>query len=515
MQLQVENQLQLHEEVQFEVEKERFIKPDRMEENQAQFDRKALEKKMDVVVNDLKEEEKMQEMEELIKALIVKQCKLDHEELQDAYKVIGMKMLDIIVRQFLQMFDIVLRQFFQMFDIVLRQFSLMLDIVLRFFHNTLYVYNREGVNYGSPNFDGEGDSDSESDALDHSHSSGRIFSSKKELKRELSLLALKQHFEFRIRRSYKGRFQATCKDDNFSFKVHARKTDEGKYWQIQKFDKKNSCIIEGFKGRFQQANSSVIGELVSLKLQVNGTVLKPKNIMTKMQLHYGLHFQNRKAWPVIAIDDTYLKGRFHGILFVAVCSFGNEQVYPLAFGIGHKENKKSWTWFLRCVRKFINCLTDCMFISDQHKGIKKTMRIVYPDAPHDLCVFHMTMNIKNTFKREDVTGIFKRAYKINRESKFNEEMNELMRVHSKAYDDLMTIGPTRWSPAYSHKWFHDRWAFTDSLRTQLTPWAIKYLTERDEESTSYTVHPIDWTEFEVLDGAKDGLVNLLDKTCMC
>ncbi|KAK3227208.1 hypothetical protein Dsin_007070 [Dipteronia sinensis] len=145
--------------------------------------------------------------------------------------------------------------------------------------------------------------------------------------------------------------------------------------------------------------------------------------------------------PVIAIDDTHLKGRFRGILFVAACLDGNEQVYPLAFGIVHKENRKSWTWFLRRVRKCIDCPTNCMFISDQHKGIKKAMRIVYPDAPHSLCVFHLNMNLKNTFKRKDVTGIFKCAYKIYRESEFNEEMSELMRVHPNAYNDLITIGP--------------------------------------------------------------------------
>ncbi|KAK3189275.1 hypothetical protein Dsin_028836 [Dipteronia sinensis] len=164
------------------------------------------------------------------------------------------------------------------------------------------------------------------------------------------------------------------------------------------------------------------------------------------------------------------------------------------------------------------------------------------------------MNLKNTFKREDVTGIFKRAYKIYRESEFNEEMSELMRVHPNAYNDLMTIGPARWSRAYSpvrryfmttsniaecinsclrharqfpvtvlieyicdmmQKWFHDRRTFADSLHIQLTPWATKYLTERNEESNFYTVRPIDWNEFKVKDGAKDRLVNLLDRTCTC
>ncbi|KAK0603677.1 hypothetical protein LWI29_007441 [Acer saccharum] len=112
---ELEKQLQLHEEVQFDSEKERLIKPDRMVmngfvllpennilTNPAQIEWKTIdqlemkfetsEKKMDVVMNDLKKkEEKMQEMEELIKALTVKHCKLD-EELQDARKVISIMM---------------------------------------------------------------------------------------------------------------------------------------------------------------------------------------------------------------------------------------------------------------------------------------------------------------------------------------------------------------------------------------------------------------------------------------
>ncbi|TXG74084.1 hypothetical protein EZV62_002663 [Acer yangbiense] len=131
---ELEKQLQLHEEIQFDSEKERFIKPDRMvmngfvllpennilthvsllkkkkkkkkkKENHAQIERKTIdqlemkfetsEKKMDVVMNDLKKkEEKMQEMVELIKTLTVKHCKLD-EELQDARKVISITVQNI------------------------------------------------------------------------------------------------------------------------------------------------------------------------------------------------------------------------------------------------------------------------------------------------------------------------------------------------------------------------------------------------------------------------------------
>ncbi|KAL6567832.1 hypothetical protein OROGR_001500 [Orobanche gracilis] len=50
--------------------------------------------------------------------------------------------------------------------------------------------------------------------------------------------------------------------------------------------------------------------------------------------------------PVIIVDGTHLKGRNNGILFVAVTKDGNEQIFPLAYGIGPIENDASWTWFL-------------------------------------------------------------------------------------------------------------------------------------------------------------------------
>ncbi|KAI9180554.1 hypothetical protein LWI28_006007 [Acer negundo] len=46
--------------------------------------------------------------------------------------------------------------------------------------------------------------------------------------------------------------------------------------------------------------------------------------------------------PVIAIDGTYLKGRFGGTMFVATAQDGNEQVYPIAFGYGDSKNNLSW-----------------------------------------------------------------------------------------------------------------------------------------------------------------------------
>lgn len=46
--------------------------------------------------------------------------------------------------------------------------------------------------------------------------------------------------------------------------------------------------------------------------------------------------------PVIVVDGTHLKGSYKGVMFVAATKDENEQIFPLAVGIGDKENDNSW-----------------------------------------------------------------------------------------------------------------------------------------------------------------------------
>ncbi|KAK9177329.1 hypothetical protein WN944_029350 [Citrus x changshan-huyou] len=46
--------------------------------------------------------------------------------------------------------------------------------------------------------------------------------------------------------------------------------------------------------------------------------------------------------PVIAVDGTFVNGKYKGTMFIATCKDGNNQIYPLAFGVGDSENDASW-----------------------------------------------------------------------------------------------------------------------------------------------------------------------------
>ncbi|XP_017982399.1 PREDICTED: uncharacterized protein LOC108663297 [Theobroma cacao] len=127
----------------------------------------------------------------------------------------------------------------------------------------------------------------------------------------------------------------------------------------------------------------------------------------------------------VVIDATHLKGRFKGVLFVAICKDVNECVYPVTFGIGHVKYEDSWTWFLSKLRDAVGCPENTMFISDQHLDIKKAIQNAYPEAHHDLCGYHLKKNFKNKFKRDDVCMLFTLARDCYKVVNFNRHMNQI------------------------------------------------------------------------------------------
>ncbi|KAL4012057.1 hypothetical protein IC575_029132 [Cucumis melo] len=55
--------------------------------------------------------------------------------------------------------------------------------------------------------------------------------------------------------------------------------------------------------------------------------------------------------PVIVMDGTFLKNKYRGQLIVAVCLDGNNQIYPLAFGVVDRETDDSIQWFLEKLKE--------------------------------------------------------------------------------------------------------------------------------------------------------------------
>ncbi|CAN6721796.1 unnamed protein product [Malus baccata var. baccata] len=133
--------------------------------------------------------------------------------------------------------------------------------------------------------------------------------------------------------------------------------------------------------------------------------------------------------PVVAVDGTFLKGKYLGTLFVAVCHDGQNQIYPLAFGVGDSENDASWTWFLTKLRSAIGEVADLVFVSDRHGSIGKAVQTVFPEAYHGACMYHVAGNMRNKFgDDETMFKLYYTAAKAYLVSEFNSVMTDIWAI---------------------------------------------------------------------------------------
>ncbi|KAL4011269.1 hypothetical protein IC575_028321 [Cucumis melo] len=90
--------------------------------------------------------------------------------------------------------------------------------------------------------------------------------------------------------------------------------------------------------------------------------------------------------PVIVMDRTFLKNKYRGQLIVAVCLDGNNQIYPLAFGVVDRETDDSIQWFLEKLKGAIGEVSNLGFVTDRKTWFSKGISSVFPSTFHDLCV---------------------------------------------------------------------------------------------------------------------------------
>ena len=157
--------------------------------------------------------------------------------------------------------------------------------------------------------------------------------------------------------------------------------------------------------------------------------------------------------PVIAVDGTFFKGKYRGSMFVAAAKDGNNQIYPLAFGIMDSENDQSWCWFMTKLRSCIGEVTDLVFISDRHGSIEKAITAVFPEASHGVCIHHVSMNLKARFRMrpkdmDNFMATYFTAAKAYRRQDFDDQLQKLWQINAEAARYLEeNVECNRWARA--------------------------------------------------------------------
>ncbi|XP_038717254.1 uncharacterized protein LOC120010540 [Tripterygium wilfordii] len=234
---------------------------------------------------------------------------------------------------------------------------------------------------------------------------------------------------------------------------------------------------------------------------------------------------------VIVVDGTHLKGKYLGTLFVATALDENEQIYPVAFGIGDYENNASWQWFFKKLRDAIaveDFLRLCI-LSNRNPSIDRAVSLVLSGSFHGACIIHIQRNMKVKGFNESIIPIYLKAAKVYRTSEFKHLMNQLRNVDGgRPYAYLVETGFHRWSRALSSGKRYSIMttniaeclnAILRDARTSVTSYLCcecdKEVRKRSYRSQRLNVQPISHSEYYVRDGDQDGQVDLQNKTGSC
>ncbi|KAK2652587.1 hypothetical protein Ddye_012443 [Dipteronia dyeriana] len=414
---------------------------------------------------------------------------------------------------------------------------------------------------------------------------GELFPSKKQLKSQLGNYALTNRFQIREFKSDTTRYQVRCIVEDCNWLLCAAKVQNSDYFQIRKFDNQHTCSTEARFLHQRQASARVIGEHIQEKFHDHRSY-KPKEIIHDMQREFGISCNYHKGYrarhialvevqgtpvesysilpsylymleqanpgtvtnlhtdssnrfmymffclkacilssirPVIAIDGTLLKGPHKGVLFVAVCMDGNDQIFSLAFSVGDSETNEAWEWFLSRLHKAVGEVDDLVIVFDRKGSITTGVEKVFPNSFHGACAVHLERNMVGHYGRNKaLKQYFQKAARVYRESQFLQRMEQLAHINPEAAQYITDVGIERWSRAYSPRkrgilqcWFHDRHTAALKLTTQLTIAVDVAIGVKDEEAQYMRVYPITFYTFHVKDGGLDGNVDLTTKTCTC
>ncbi|XP_070026388.1 uncharacterized protein [Nicotiana sylvestris] len=212
------------------------------------------------------------------------------------------------------------------------------------------------------------------------------------------------------RRSSSTRYSLKCNDDRCGWCVRAFRIKDSTLFKIVKIEKNHDCSVNTMKADQRHATSKLISGYIIDNLR------DPRFLY--MFYAYG---SSISCWnhcrPVIVVDTTFLKSKFHGVLMISVSKDANNQIFPLAFGIVESENNNSYEW---------------------HQAIAYGIAKIYPESHHGICIYHLEQNLKRRKVKSEVIKLFQSAARVYRRKEFDLYMSNIEKVDKKTYDYVTT-----------------------------------------------------------------------------
>lgn len=129
----------------------------------------------------------------------------------------------------------------------------------------------------------------------------------------------------------------------------------------------------------------------------------------------------------------------------------NDQIFPLAFGIGDSENGESWDYFLKQLGESYGERDGLWIVLDRHKSIHKKAAKWHPNVTLGYCNYHWTLNLKSRFPSvaRALTKDFRGAWQAYTVADLDYHLTELDKILGEIRKYLEKVGMQKWAKALS------------------------------------------------------------------
>ncbi|XP_019241416.1 PREDICTED: uncharacterized protein LOC109221387 [Nicotiana attenuata] len=346
------------------------------------------------------------------------------------------------------------------------------------------------------------------DALPEEVKVGSIFENKQNVTKFFCSLEINQKVEFTAVRSCSKRYELRCIVEKCGWNVRATRIKRSTLFRVIKYHS-YECLVDARKLDQKHATSNFISEQIIEHVRDKKIEVTPDFVENEMKKKFGIDIGYHKAWrtiqkavacirgtpeenyqilpsylhmmvaqkprnvhkfaymfyapaasivgwsycrPVIAVDATFLKSKYRGVLFVAVSKDANNQIFPLSLGVADSGNNEAYIWFFGEMRKAIQVRRELVFLSDRNQSIANGIRKVYPEAHHGICLYHFEKNLKQRHAKAMVINLFQSDARSYKREDFSQLMSQLKSVDKKTYNYIMEEPPERWA----RSWFPRR-----------------------------------------------------------
>ena len=100
---------------------------------------------------------------------------------------------------------------------------------------------------------------------------------------------------------------------------------------------------------------------------------------------------------VIDVDGSHLRGKYPGVLLVAVTHNATDKLLPIAFAFAEVERRDNWGWFLANLFISLGKPSNLTIVLDRQKGLVPALKNTIFAAMHCYCCRHIAKNINIGF----------------------------------------------------------------------------------------------------------------------